>query len=148
MKTMLCRLTTVRELPESQRNQIVVRLTKLSSEFSAEVAAGGSDTPVSVVEVHEGFVIAWAATHIWNGMQTLEGFTGAAFRRKGLARLAAAMLFAAGKISKSAPLAVFSEECVKLASSLGSTDIRLYRRSGNDWQLVPSVSVSAAGFGS
>lgn len=142
---MLCRMTTVKELPEFQRNQIVMRLTKPSSEFSEEVSAGDSDTPVAVVEVHEGFVIAWAASHIWNGMQTLEGFTGTAFRRKGLARLAAAMLFAAQKISKSEPLAVFSGECVKIAASLGSTDIRLYRRSGNDWQLVPSVSIAAAG---
>lgn len=145
---MLCRLTTVRGIPADQRNQIAMRLTKPSSEFSQEVSAGGTDTPVALVESRDGFVLAWAATHDWNGMQTLEGFTGAAFRRKGLARLAAAMLFAAEKIIKTQPIAVFSEECVKIASSLGSTDIRLYRRSGNDWQLVPSVSIAAVGSGS
>ena len=125
--------TTVVRLSDLDAQCIVSHLTRPGSEFQAEVLARKSDTPVAIVRTHEERIAAWAATHYWRGMQTLEGFTSLGARRRGMARVAAAMLVAEGHIDPYRTLAVFSPLCVSLASSVGCRDVRLYQRHGDDW---------------
>ncbi len=93
----------------------------------------GTDTTVSIVHLNWQ-PAAWAATHVWREMQTLEGFTHRQHRRRGLQRFAACGLIAAGLLDTSKPVAVFSPDCVGLTRSLGFVDVKLFRRSDSgDW---------------
>jgi hypothetical protein len=125
--------TTVRELSLLDAELIITRLTKPGSEFQAEVRDRSSSTPVAIVRSNQERVAAWTATHEWRGMQTLEGFTDPSSRRRGLARVAAALLIADGHIDPDKTLAVFSPVCVSLASGLSCRDVRLYERQGTEW---------------
>jgi hypothetical protein len=104
----------------------------MQSEFE-----GGSCTQVAVVYVGV-FPIAWCASHVWRGLQTLEGYTHDSFRRRGIQRFAATGLIATGVIDIRQPIAVFSTDCVGLTRSLGFADVKLFERSGgNDWVVIP-----------
>jgi hypothetical protein len=125
--------TTVRDLSPLDAVLIRTWLTRPGSEFQAEVTDATSDTPIAIVRSQDEWVAAWTATHNWRGMQTLEGFTHPSCRRRGLARVAAAMLIAEGHIDPHKTLAVFSPLCVSLASGLSCRDVRLFERQGKEW---------------
>jgi hypothetical protein len=125
--------TTVCDLSPLDAVLIRTWLTKPGSEFQAEVTDATSDTPIAIVRSQEEWVAAWTATHNWRGMQTLEGFTHPSCRRRGFARVAAAMLIAEGHIDPSKTLAVFSPLCVTMAAALSCRDVRLYERRGTEW---------------
>jgi hypothetical protein len=125
--------TTVAELSLVDADCIVTRLTKPNSEFQVEVKQKTSATPVAIVRTDEERVAAWTATHYWRGMQTLEGFTDPSCRRRGLARAAASLLIADGSIDPRETLAVFSPQCVSIATALGCRDVRLFERRGKEW---------------
>jgi hypothetical protein len=126
--------TTVKRLNDLDAKEIVMRLTHHGSEFQQEVSRRQeSDTPIALVRSGPWRVAAWAASHNWRDMQTLEGFTLEHFRRRGMARLAAASLVSAGVIIPTLPLAVFAPYCVAISKSVGCRDVRLFERSGDDW---------------
>lgn len=125
--------TTVARLSDLDAKCIVERLTKPGSEFQREVTDKTSDTPIAIVRTQNERVAAWTATHNWQGMQTLEGFTDPYCRRRGLARVAAALLIADGHIDPNETVAVFSPLCVTMAAALGCRDVRLYERQGTEW---------------
>jgi hypothetical protein len=125
--------TTVRQLSLIDADIIITRLTKPSSEFQVEVKEKTSETPLAIVRTDQERVAAWAATHYWRGMQTLEGFTDPPHRRRGLARVAASLLAADGSIDPRETLAVFSSQCVSIATALGCRDVRLFERQGKEW---------------
>lgn len=125
--------TTVAKLSLLDADCIVTRLTNTGSEFQFEVKEKTSETPVAIVRTEQDRVAAWTATHYWRGMQTLEGFTDPSCRRRGLARAAASLLIADGAINPRETLAVFSPQCVSIATALGCRDVRLFERRGKDW---------------
>lgn len=125
--------TTVAKLSPLDADCIITRLTNPGSEFQAEVKEKTSATPVAIVRTDQDRVAAWTATHYWRAMQTLEGFTDPFYRRRGLARAAASILIADGHIDPRNTLAVFSPQCVSIATALGCRDVRLYERQGSDW---------------
>lgn len=125
---------TVGRLSDTDATRIVASLTKPGSEFQDEVRnRSGSTTKIAIIRDFASPIVAWSATHLWRGMQTLEGFTGEPFRRRGLARLGAAMLVANGDIDTSRTVAVFAPFCVEIARSVGCRDVRLFERRGDDW---------------
>jgi hypothetical protein len=126
--------TAVGRLSDLDARAIVASLTKHGSEFQREVQSRlGSTTPIAIVRDGSWRIVAWAATHEWRSWQTLEGFTLESHRRRGIARLAAAMLVADGSINPQLPLAVFAPYCVTIARSVGCRDVRLFERHGDDW---------------
>lgn len=128
---------TVSALSDCDAALIVASLTKDGSEFQREVLdrkVTRPATPIAIIRDGGERIIAWAATHEWRGMQTLEGFTREPFRRRGLSRLAAAMLVADERIDTSRTVAVFSPHCIEIARSVGCRDVRLYERHGEDWK--------------
>jgi hypothetical protein len=125
--------TTVRQLSLIDAECIIMRLTKPKSEFQVEVTEKTSTTPLAIVRTDQERVAAWTATHYWRGMQTLEGFTDPPHRRRGLARAAASLLIADGHIDPRETLAVFSPQCVSIATALGCRDVRLFERQGKEW---------------
>lgn len=137
---MIATTTSVRYMSDAEAGAICGRLTNPGSEFQAEVMARQAETPVAVVMDPEGVVVAWAATHVWRGMQTLEGFTDAKHRRKGIARLAAALLVADGKISPLKEIAVFEISCVAIAKSVGFREIRLFDLIDDEWVEIATES--------
>jgi hypothetical protein len=88
---------------------------------------------MAIVRTDHERVMAWTATHFWRGMQTLEGFTDPYYRRRGLARAAASLLIADGSLDPRETVAVFSPQCVSIATALGCRDVRLFERRGSDW---------------
>ena len=106
------------------------------SEMQRELINSTTDTPMVVV--YDPEPIGWVATHLWRGLQTLEGYVDPEWRRKGLARIAALTLLATGYLDRTKAIAVFSSECVTLAKSLGFQDVRQFRRNRyGDWEPAP-----------
>ena len=125
---------TVGRLSESDASVIVNSMTHPGSEFQDEVKnREGSDTPIAIIRDAAATIAAWAATHEWRGMQTIEGFTREPFRRRGLARAATSLLAAAGHLDTEKTTAVFAPYCVEIARSVGCRDVRLFERRGVDW---------------
>ena len=124
--------TTVECLSAMDARYIVRRLTKDGSEFRAEVTEKTSSTPIAIVRTQEATISAWVATHHWQGMQTLEGFTHERLRRRGMATVGASMLIAAGLVDPSETVAVFAPEFVTIATRAGCRDVRLYERRGSE----------------
>lgn len=126
--------TAVGRLSPLDSQFIVMHMTHSGSEFQAEVASqGDSKTPIVLVREGPHRIVSWAATHGWRSMQTIEGFTIDSHRRRGLARVAAAMLVASGAVNPLLSVAVFAPYCVEIARSVGCRDVRLYERRGEDW---------------
>jgi hypothetical protein len=125
---------TVGRLSDSDASVIASSMTRPGSEFQEEVKSReGSTTPIAIIRDAGDPVVAWAATHDWRGMQTLEGYTKEPFRRRGLARAAASLLAAAGHIDSQRTTAVFAPYCVEIARSVGCRDVRLFERRGGEW---------------
>lgn len=136
---MQCRVTNVVSLPPHNRYACSALCnfgSEMQDEFYGRTDCGGSKTPVAVVYDCDT-PVAWAATHVWRDMQTLEGYTHWRYRRRGLQRFAASGLIAAGHLDIRQPVAVFSPDCVGLTRSLGFVDVKLFRRTGSDWIETP-----------
>lgn len=126
--------STVERLSDLDAREIVNGLTRPGSEFQQELLSrGNSKTQIAIVRNGSWRIASWAATHDWRGLQTLEGFTVEPERRKGLARVAAAMLVAGGAIDPTRAVAVFSPHCVEIARSVGCRDVRFFERRGDEW---------------
>lgn len=119
-------LTRVKDLPPWQSDACWM-LCRQGSEMQHEFATRQADTPLMIV-TFQRMPIAWTASHRWRDMQTLEGFTHVAHRRKGAQRLAASGLVEVGVLKLSQPVAVFARECLTLTRSLGFLESRLYLR--------------------
>jgi hypothetical protein len=131
---MNAKTTTVGSLTPYEAWEIVSSLTKPNSEFQREVRdSEKSGTPIALVFDGSWKIIAWAATHNWQGQQTLEGFTHPSHRSRGLMRMAASMLVADGAIDTLLPLAVFSPACISVANSIGCRRVRLYELRDGRW---------------
>jgi len=130
-------LTTVDGLEPRDMLAIRSRLTKPDSEFQTEVSAAlegeaSSCTPVAVWH-SDGAMLAWACSHVWRGMQTLEQFVEERYRQTGKATTLTSFLLSAGVIHAGKPLAVFSPFTADIARKLGVADVVLYERRGSEW---------------
>lgn len=125
-------IVTVRDMSDSDRKDIVASLTNPGSEFQAECEEGKSLTPVAVVRDEDG-VAAWACTHVWRGLRTLEGFTRESHRRRGYGRAAAFALAANKYVWRSEDVAVFEPEYASLVKSIGFEKVRTFRKEAGDW---------------
>jgi GNAT superfamily N-acetyltransferase len=106
------------------------------SEMQRELIDAKTDTPMVVA--YDPEPIGWVATHLWRGLQTLEGYVDPDWRRKGLARIGALTLITTGYLDRRQAIAVFSDECVTLARSIGFKDVRQFRRNRyGDWEPSP-----------
>ena len=133
-------LTTVDGLEPGDAVAIARRLTHSGSEFQAEVQqvlAGESSscTPVAIWN-HDGAVVGWACSHVWEGHQTLEQFTDERHRGKGVATALAAVLVAAGVIDRGREVAVFSDATAQIASKLGVAGVVKFERRGGGWARI------------
>jgi hypothetical protein len=114
--------------------QITSSLTRPGSEFQAEVRDGTeSDTPIAILFDESWKIVSWAATHDWQGQQTLEGFTLPEWRNRGASRAVSSLLVADGKIDTLSPIAVFSPVLVGIATSVGCRKVRLYELQNGVW---------------
>jgi hypothetical protein len=128
--------TVVGAMSELDARAISATLTRAGSEFQFEVMnREGSRTPIAIVRDGSGIVVAWAATHQWSGMQTVECFTHPEQRGRGYCRAAVSLLLATGALDREQPVAVFSPVAVGIASQAGFADIRLYEFRGESWRL-------------
>jgi hypothetical protein len=130
-------LTTVDGLDPRDMLAIRSRLTKQGSEFQLEVATvlegeGSSCTPLAVWHA-DGAMIAWACSHVWRGMQTLEQYVEERYRNTGKATALTAFVLSCGAIDAGKPLAVFSPFTADIARKLGVADVVLFERRGADW---------------
>ena len=130
-------LTTVDGLDPRDMLAIRSRLTKQGSEFQLEVAQvlegeASSCTPVAVWHC-DGSLIAWACSHVWRGMQTLEQFVEERYRNTGKGRTLASFMLSVPVIDPNKPLAVFSTTTADICRKLNVTDVVLFERRGTDW---------------
>ena len=134
---MECRIATVRDFKHADRAICAVALCRPGSEMQGEFSAGTSLTPIAIVYdgVHP---VAWTASHVWQGLQTLEGFTRESHRRRGLQRFAASGLISAGVLDTAKPVAIFRACCFGLTRSLGFGETRLFQRMDTEWIEVPT----------
>jgi hypothetical protein len=130
-------LTTVDGLDPRDMLAIRSRLTKPSSEFQLEVATvlegeASSCTPIAVWHC-DGSLIAWACSHVWRGMQTLEQYVEERYRNTGKGRTLASFMLSVPVIDPNKPLAVFSTTTADICRKLNVTDVVLFERRGTDW---------------
>ena len=128
--------TTVGQLDDQVAGLIVSTLTRDGSEFQAEILGRKTkptNTPVSVIRDGTSPVLAWVATHEWQGYQTIEGYTTESHRGRGLSRACLSVLIAAGVVDKKRPTAVFSEFCESLVWKLGFHAVHRFAREGEAW---------------
>lgn len=133
-------LTTIDGLDPRDMLAIRSRLTKPGSEFQIEVATvlegdASSCTPVAVWH-SDGAMLAWACSHVWRGMQTLEQYVEERYRNMGKATALTAFLLSCGVISADKPLAVFSPFTADIARKLGCVEVVLFERRGEEWAEV------------
>jgi len=126
--------TTVDGLSWHDNMAIVHRLTRPGSEFQQEVVrclreVASSSTPIAVWH-DRGTLWAWACSHVWRDMQTLEMFTDPRRRGRGVALSLSAALVSGGAIDRSKPLAVFSPTTESIARRLGFAQVQRFER---DW---------------
>jgi GNAT superfamily N-acetyltransferase len=130
-------LTTVDGLSPADCVAISRRLTWAGSEFQLEVAGrrdGKTSSSTPIVLWHGGgALLAWACSHDWRGMQTLEMWTDERHRGVGIAVALSAALVAAGVLDRDLPLAVFSPATEAIARRLGFVDVQRY---AHDWHVV------------
>lgn len=129
-------LTTVDGLDPAEGRAIARRLCRAGSEFQSEVVrvlSGDASSATPIALWHEdGAVIGWAASHVWQGMQTLEQFTDERHRGRGIASALSAALLARGVLDRTQEVAVFSPTTQRLAARLGMQPVR-YMRDGDRW---------------
>jgi predicted GNAT family acetyltransferase len=130
-------ITTIDGLDPRESTAIAHRLCRPGSDFQSEVvrvAAGkaSSSTPIALWH-HDGSLVGWAASHVWQGSQTLEMFTDERHRGRGIASALSAALVAAGVLERGRILQVFSESTEMIARRLCFAEVHRYRREGSDW---------------
>ena len=133
-------LTTIDGLDPRDMLAITTRLTKPESEFQGEVAGvlvgeSSSCTPVAVWH-SDGAMLAWACSHVWRGMQTLEQYVEERYRHTGKATALTSFLLAAGVIDSRKVLAVFSPFTADIARKLNVAEVVLFERRGEEWAEV------------
>ena len=133
-------LTTIDGLDPRDMLAIRSRLTKPGSEFQSEVATvlegeSSSCTPIAVYH-QDGAMVAWACSHIWRGMQTLEQFVEDRYRHTGKATALTSFLLASGVIDSRKVLAVFSPFTAEIARKLNVKEVVLFERRGEEWAEV------------
>ncbi len=133
-------LTTIDGLEPRDMLAIRSRLTKPGSEFQAEVTGvlegeSSSCTPIAVYH-QDGSMVAWACSHVWRGMQTLEQFVEDRYRHTGKATALTSFLLASGVIDSRKVLAVFSPFTAEIARKLNVKEVVLFERRGEDWAEV------------
>ena len=133
-------LTTIDGLEPRDMLAIRSRLTKPGSEFQLEVATvlegeASSCTPVAVWHA-DGSMLAWACSHVWRGMATLEQYVEERYRNTGKATALTAFLLSCGVINADKPLAVFSPFTADIARKLGCVEVVLFERRGSEWAEV------------
>lgn len=130
---------SVSDLEPSLATYLAAHLCHCGSEMQRELYLRQADTPIAVVTVGRphafGKPVAWVASHEWQGLQTIEGFTDAEWRRLGLARVATCLLMSHSYLVRTEPVAVFAAECVTLARSLGFSEVHHYTRTPSGWRL-------------
>jgi len=130
-------ITTVDGLDPTDCVAIVRRLCRQASEFQREVIgvmAGEASSCAPIALWHaDGSLVGWAASHVWQGSQTLEMFVDERHRGRGIASALSAALLAACVIDRGQPLAVFSESTEMIARRLCFADVHRYRRKDGDW---------------
>lgn len=128
-------ITTVDGMTPPDCVAIARRLTWPGSEFQFEVVrrlGGEMSSATPIVLWHErGALLAWACSHEWRGMQTLEMFTDERHRGCGIALALSATLVAAGVLDKDEPLAVFSPVTEAIAHRLAFAEVRRFQ---HDWR--------------
>lgn len=128
---MISEVLLLRELDADLAEHCARFLCRLGSDMQREFRRHNSLTPLAVTyDGDDAMPVAWVATHVWRGLQTLEGYTAQEFRRRGLARIGVLMLLANYHLDKKAPVAVFAPACVELAYSVGFDDVRMFRNDG------------------
>lgn len=130
-------ITTVDGLDPPDLVAIARRLCRQGSDFQREVIGvmngeASSSTPIAIWH-RDGCLVGWAATHLWDGMNTLEMFTDERHRDAGIASALSAALVAAGVLNRGQVLAVFSESTEMIARRLCFAEVHRYRREGSDW---------------
>jgi len=130
-------LTTVDGLTPADCLAIGRRLCHPNSEFQLEVLRRlsgemSSSTPICLWH-GGGALLAWAASHEWRGMQTLEMFTDERHRGRGIAVALSAAMYAAGVLERDLPLAVFAPLTEEIARRLGFEHVQLF---SHDWKPV------------
>lgn len=128
---MISEVLLLAELDSDLAEHCAKYLCRLGSEMQREFRAHSSLTPLNVAyEGDDALPVAWVATHLWRGMQTIEAYTAEHWRRHGLARIGVLSLVATRHLVKREPVAVFAPECVELAYSCGFDDVRYFQRDG------------------
>lgn len=128
---MISEVLLLRELDADLAEHCARFLCRIGSEMQREYRRHNTLTPLAVTyDGDDAMPVAWIATHVWRGVQTIEGYTAQEFRRRGLARIGVLMLLANYHLDKKAPVAVFAPECVELAYSVGFDDVRMFRNDG------------------
>lgn len=135
---MVWEVLLLNELDDDLARHCANLLCKPGSEMSRELKLCRSRTPMCVMyDPDNADPCAWIATHVWRGIQTLEGFVAPELRRKGIARIGVLSLKTCGYLDITKPVAVFSPACVELAHQCGFDDVRLFQRTSiGDWKEV------------
>lgn len=132
-------LYTVADLEPALATYLAAHLCHSGSEMQRELYLRQADTPIVVVTAGKphawGLPIAWVASHEWQGLQTIEGYTDPQWRRLGLARVATCLLMCHSYLVRTEPVAVFAPECVALARQLGFAETYHYTRTPGGWRL-------------
>ena len=134
---MIVETMQVCDLLDDEADAIVAHLTNAGSEFREEVATRKTKdhrTPISLV-IEEGTLVAWACSHQWRGMQTLEMFTSESQRRRRLATIATTVLVASSQFDFSERrVVVFHPSSIAIARAAGCSDVVLYGRGADgEW---------------
>ena len=128
---MISEVLLLNELDADLAEHCAKWLCKLGSEMQREFRRHNSLTPLALTyDGDDALPVSWVATHVWRGIQTIEGYTAPDWRRRGIARIGVLMLVSAGHLNKREPLAVFAPECVDLAYGVGFDDVRFFQRDG------------------
>lgn len=127
--------SAVGSLSDYDATEIATHLTRAGSEFQSEVRdRSGSTTAIAIVREPPYRIVSWTATHRWQGLQTIEGFTRATHRRRGLFRCGVSLLVSCGALTPAEPVAVFNPACISIARFAGFRDVRLYERRDGEWR--------------
>lgn len=79
--------------------------------------------------------VGWASVTVWERCLALQAFVAEDCRQMGLATALASALVVDSILNKEVPVAVFSDETVKIAQRLRFSEIRRYRLVDDGWIL-------------
>lgn len=134
---MIWEVLLLHELDDDLARHCANLLCKPGSEMSREFKLCRARTPLCVTYGEDADPCAWIATHVWRGLQTIEGFVAPEVRRRGVARIGVLALKSCGHLDITKPVAVFAPACVELSYQCGFDDVRLFQRTPiGDWKEV------------